>query len=148
MKSRICTLVTLLGLASTATLAHTGVKDPQVMARMNLMVSVAEDMKVLGAIAKGQTAFDLKIVTETSDSLTNHAREIEALFEDQAGDPKSEAKDTIWTDWDGFLKIATDMETAALALGDVNTKSDFSTAFRALGKTCSACHEGYRINTD
>ena len=47
-----------LVLAGTAALAHTGVKDPDVMARMNGMKAMAEHTKTFGFMARGTTAFD------------------------------------------------------------------------------------------
>ncbi len=42
------TIALTLGLAATAALAHTDVKDPQVKARMDAMKTMAGDLKTLG----------------------------------------------------------------------------------------------------
>ena len=42
----------------TAALAHSGVKNEAVIKRMELMASIAEQMKVVGSMAKGQATFD------------------------------------------------------------------------------------------
>ncbi len=136
------------GVTATALLAHDGVKDAQVMARMNLMGMIADDMKILGGIAKGTTEFSADQVAELSEKLAEHARGIIPLFEVQATDPKSEAREEIWTDWPGFTDAASEMEAAALALGISTDLDGFQAAFGTLGKTCGACHKDYRIKKD
>lgn len=144
MKTRFLITAAFL-LPATIALAHSGVKDPQVLARMEGMKQIAADMKILGEIAKGTAEFDASVLQSRSQTLAAHASEIEALFEAKATDPKSEAIDAIWSDWGGFLAKANAMETAAAALADVSTKQDFDPAFQTLGETCTACHEAYRI---
>ncbi len=134
--------------AAPAALSHSGVKDPQVMARMQLMSLVANDMKILGGMAKGAIAFDLARVQARAASLEQHATDTLRLFEPQANDPKSEAKPVIWEDWDDFSAKAREMEETARQLGLITTEGAFGAAFRMVGQTCTACHETYRINTN
>ena len=143
MKTRIILCALSLCLA-TALFAHTGVKDPDVLKRMHTMKLVADDMKALNGIAK-DPVFDTARVAPLAASLLDHARNIEPSFKLKASDPKSEARETIWTDWDGFLKSAAAMESAVEALTKVETADEFQAAFTALGGTCTACHEVYRI---
>jgi len=116
------------------------------MARMQLMSLVANDMKVLGEMAKGSTAFDKEVVQARAASLEEHALETVRLFEPPATDPKSEAKPEIWDDWEGFSKSAAEMREASAQLGLVTAEAELGAAFRAVGQTCSACHETYRVN--
>lgn len=145
MKNRITQIAALVVVTASAAFAHSGVKDPQVLARMHVMGLVADDMEDLGGILKGQAPYDDQFVRDRSTRILEHARQIEALFEPEATDPKTEAKDTIWTDWPGFLEKARDMELAAQGLTEVQSEAEFRQAFAALGKTCSACHADYRI---
>ncbi len=135
-------------LAAPAALSHSGVKDPQVMARMQLMSLVAADMKILGGMAKGSIGFDLERVQARAASLEQHAVETLRLFEPRANDPKSEAKPEVWEDWEGFSTKANEMQQAAKQLGVITAEDDFDVAFRAVGQTCTACHQTYRINTN
>lgn len=140
-------LTALAGVAVvSAALAHSGVKNPSVMARMNLMEDVAGDMKALGGMAKGAVPFDAAIVAERGKSLAIHARNIGPSFEDAAQDPKSEALDRIWSDWDGFLADAAAMEEAAAAVAAATSSDMLRPAFDALGNSCKSCHEDYRIS--
>lgn len=146
MKNFTLPVALLAVFAAPAALSHSGVKDPTVMARMQLMSLVADDMKTLGGMAKGSVEFDLETVQARAASLEQHALDTVRLFEAPATDPKSEAKAEIWQDWDGFSEKAAEMQKAAAQLGLVTGEAEFDAAFRAVGQTCSACHETYRLN--
>jgi len=131
-------------LIATAAFAHEGVKNPDVMARMELMKDIAGDMKVLGEMAKGVTAYDGAIVKAKAASLSDHAGATIRLFETPAYDAKSEATTTIWTSFPDFAERASAMGKAAKAL-EVASEAEFQAAFAKIGKTCSSCHKSYRM---
>ena len=134
--------VCALAAISTSVFAHSGVKDPDVMARMELMSSIGSTTNALGQMAKsGQ--IDPAQVVENANALAAHASRIEAKFAKQATDPKSESLPAIWTNMDDFLRIAENLEQAALTLAA--DPESLPTAMRAIGKTCGSCHESYRI---
>lgn len=129
-------------ITASAAFAHDGVKDKQVMARMEGMSNIAADMKQLAKVAR--TAFDPVTVAETGGSLSAHARDIERLFMPQATDPKSEARPKIWTNWDQFLEAAADLEKAALELSQ-SDETGFAQKFEEVGQTCKSCHKQFRL---
>jgi cytochrome c556 len=131
---------------ATAAFAHSGVKDPQVMARMVLMTDVADDIKALVALTKSD--FDPQIAALHGSRLAAHADQIAPLFEQPATDPKSEARPEIWQDWAGFLADAEDMRIAAEAVAASEKEDAFTQAFARLGQSCTACHKDYRISKD
>ena len=134
----------LLAVASVAW-AHGGVKDQDVMARMNLMSDIAENVKLIGAMAKGDTPFDADKVNAALDQIAEQSKEIPAMFENRAQDPKSEALPVIWEDWQGFVDRATDGEKAAARLaGTVSARDDLVQVLGKIGASCKACHETYR----
>lgn len=131
------------GLATTV-LAHGGVKDETVMARMGLMTDIKQAIGVLGDMAQDKRAFDAGQASAARAALVGHAGKIPAAFKVPATDPKSESRPDIWLEWSGFVAKATAMEQAAKAL-DVQSLDHLRAGMGALGDTCSGCHKPYRI---
>lgn len=138
------TIALTLGFAATAALAHVGVKDPQVMARMNGMKTMAGDLKTLGQMARGITDFDEATASAALASLKAENNRIPALFAPEASDPKSEALPTVWSDPEGFAQHTAEMG-AVLDATRTSSPADIAASMRAIGTACSACHEEYRI---
>ncbi|MAQ82071.1 MAG: cytochrome C [Maritimibacter sp.] len=142
MKTYIAVGVIALG---TTAFAHSGVKDPDVMNRMMGMSEMAKQMKVLGAMAKGEQAFDAAAVDAALVRMAEEASYIPSLFEPKATDPKSEALPVIWNEFDTFEEHARALEKTSTALsGTVGTRADLGPAMKELGQACSACHSDYR----
>lgn len=143
MKKTI-TAIALIALG-TAALAHGGVKNKDVMARMEVMKTIGDQMKALGAMAKGQTAFDAGAANDALTEIAAQSAQIVAMFETRAEDPKSEALPAIWEDWDSFAKLAADAETTAEALaGTITAEADLAPALGTLSGACKACHSKFR----
>jgi len=125
--------------------AHSGVTNPAVMARMDSMKSIGDDMETLGNMMKGVTAFDAAVARAAAASLAVHAAETPALFEAEEDDPQSEAKAAIWQDYadfteksDALVELATGLSTS------IDSVDDLPAAVRALGQACQTCHKLYR----
>lgn len=130
---------------TTAALAHQGVQNAAVKARMDGMSAIGANMKTLGAMAKGQVAFDAGQAKEAAAAVAQEAARIPSLFEVQETDPKSEALPVIWSEFDRFTAIADDLEAAAIvAASALNGPEDLGPALKAIGGQCSACHKAYR----
>lgn len=141
---RLTTTVMLVALG-TAAFAHSGVKDKDVMARMELMKAIGAQTKVIGTMAKGQASFDAAAANAAIGQIAAHSAKIPALFESQATDPKSEALPAIWEDWANFVALAEDATTVAERLaGSISSEADLGPALGQLGATCKACHSKYR----
>jgi cytochrome c556 len=132
----------VLMLSAGMALAHAGVKDPQVMARMHGMKSMKDASALLGDIVKGKQAFDAAAVAAAFQVLETEADQIVTLFEAQADDPKSEALPVIWAQFDDFSAKALAMQDA-LPMGDV-AEDDLRDVFMRVTGTCKGCHETYR----
>jgi len=129
----------------TAAFAHSGVKDPDVMNRMVGMSELANQMKVIGTMAKGETAFDADAVNAALAKIAEEASDIPSLFEKEAMDPKSEALPAIWEDFDTFLSRAAALEDSAGGLvGTVHSAADLGPAVQKIGKACGSCHADFR----
>ncbi|MDQ2090895.1 c-type cytochrome [Marimonas arenosa] len=127
-----------------ASLAHSGVQNAAVKARMALMGEIKEATGVIGGMVKGEIAFDPAKAAVARAALVRHASEITPAFEAQETDPKSEARPEVWSDWAGFAARAEAMATAAEAL-DTGSPEALADGLGALGQSCGGCHKLYRI---
>lgn len=141
--TRLIAIVAILG--ATAALAHQGVQNPAVKARMDGMSVIAAAMKGLGAMAKGEASFDADLARQNAADVAREAARIPILFKANEDDPKSEAKPGIWTSFDDFALLAAKLEqTAHGAAAKMDTIEGVRAALRSMGQTCKACHETYR----
>ena len=110
-------------LSSTLLLAHTGVKNEDVMKRMNLMKSMAENSKILGNMLKKKIPFKLEQANSSLIEISKLSKSTPSVFEKMAMDPKSESKMIIWEEFDNFRdlsnKLADDTFSAAKNLSAV-----------------------------
>lgn len=137
-------LAAALAAAGTLALAHAGVEDPDVMARMHSMKEIAAANKAVGLMLRGEAPFDAAVVATSAKIIAAESARIPALFESRADDPKSEALPAIWENWADFEAKAQAGVLAAEALGGVRREADLAPAFAAVGQTCKACHTAYR----
>ncbi len=138
-------LTLVLVLSGSVALAHQGVQNAAVKARMHAMTKIGAGMKILGKMAKGETGFDSAAARAAAREISTHAAQTEALFTPRESDPKSEAKPAIWEDFDDFTAKAQTLEVLARSLaGGLRTEADLSAAVPKLGAACKACHSKYR----
>ena len=130
---------------STLLLAHTGVKNEDVMKRMNLMKSMAENSKILGKMLKKKIPFNLEQAKSSLIEISKLSRSTPSVFDKMAMDPKSESKMIIWEEFDNFRdlsnKLADDTFSAAKNLSDVE---DLKPALKTIAFGCKGCHSRYR----
>lgn len=143
-QSRRVIAVLMTGLA-TAAIAHEGVQNPAVMARMEGMSAIAESLKVMGQMANGQTGFDADQARAAAAAIAGHAAEINTLFEPREDDPKSEALPVIWERFDDFSMLALELEDLARAAsGSITTFDDLAPVLSGFARNCRACHATFR----
>lgn len=131
--------------AGTVALAHSGVKNPAVLARMESMKSTGKAMEVLSDMAKGKIAFDAGAARAAAADVARHSAQTPALFEAPATDPKTEALPVIWDRFDDFTAKSQETEEIALALSQsLATPDDLNAGLMQLGASCKACHREYR----
>ncbi len=123
--------------------AHSGATGI-VKKRMETMKDVGAVMKELGAMVKGDASFDASTVARRAGDMKFHAANMPALFPEDSIHGPSEALPQIWKDFEGFSRIASDLESAASALSLVKDATALPPALGAAGKTCKACHSDYR----
>ena len=144
MKSPFVIATMTLGLAGAA-IAHSGVKNAAVKARMDAMSAIGAQMKTLGQMAKGAAAFDRDEARSAAAIIAKHAAATPVLFEANEDDPKSEAKPAIWLDFADFTAKSDDLKGVALKLSkSIGSAQDLGPAMKSLGDACKACHKTYR----
>ena len=126
-----------------AAFAKEGVKDPQVKARMDLMDGIAGNVKVLGEMAGGKTAFDAAAAAKAKANLAAAAAAIPATFKPAATDPVSVASPDIWTNWDDFVKKSEVLLAAAEGM-DASTAAGVQAGMGNVGGACKGCHSVYQ----
>ena len=125
--------------------AHTGVQNAAVKARMDAMSGIGAEMKILGLMSKGATAFDVDSARAAAAAIVAHAAATPGLFAAREDDPKSEAKPDIWENFDDFTAKAVELENLAMSLStSIDQFDDLGPAMAALGATCKSCHAAYR----
>lgn len=121
-----------------------------VEARHGLMLLMAQNLGTLGAMAKGEAAYDAASASKAAANIAALASVMSPdLFpsgsEYQAA-PDSYALPAIWTDQAGFLAKIADLNTAAGAMvASAGTDVEgVKAGMAALGGACGACHKAYR----
>lgn len=163
------------GLLTTITvagaLAHGGATGI-VKQRMDAMVVISKAAKSLSDMMRGKTAYDAGFVRDEATKIKAHAGQaMTSLFPEGSAGTVSEAKPEIWAEWEEFqilaerlAVLAEGLEHAAengLADGDFDksmmtgmpTATELATlpansVFDMLGRTCTACHQKFRLKKD
>ena len=134
---------TLLVLSASILWAHSGVKDPNVMKRMKLMSSMAENTKILGQMMKKQIPFDDEIAMSSMKKIEELSEATPMAFKINASDPKSEAKQLIWEEFVAFTEMANQL-TDDLATSTIKTYDDLRPVLMKTAGSCKSCHARYR----
>ena len=129
--------------SSTLLLAHTGVKNEDVMKRMNLMKSMAENTKIIGEMLKKKIPFDLEQAKNSLIEISNLSKSTPSVFKKMAMDPKSESKIIIWEEFDNFRNLSNKL--ADITLSAAENLSGFEDLKPALMRTASGCKECHTI---
>ena len=126
-------------------LAHSGVLNKDVAARMTLMSNMGRNMGVLGRMLKKKTPFDQVKATEAINNIEQLAVETPRVFEKRVLDPKSEAKELIWEEFETFTKISSGLATSAKQLSSsMKSFDDLRPALITLSQSCKECHSRFR----
>ena len=131
--------------SSTLLLAHTGVKNEDVMKRMNLMKSMAENSKIIGEMLKKKIPFDLEQAINSLIEISNLSKSTPSVFEKMAMDPKSESKIIIWEEFDNFRDLSNKLADNTLSAAEnLSGFEDLKPALMRTASGCKECHTIYR----
>jgi len=152
MKKILKPAVWAIGLAMTASavFAHGGATGI-VKERMDAMGELAKAAKLLGGMARGKTKMDIDVIRQSALTIKGHAgRNMTGLFPEGSLHSPTEARPEIWSNWAEFESLAMELETRAGELAALGTQDagGFRASFGAIAKTCSSCHEKFRIKKD
>lgn len=118
--------------------------------RHGLMLQMATDLGKVGAMAKGEVAYDAAVASKAA---ANIAAVASVLSMDQwpegsayQASADSYALPAIWATPDDFLTKIADLNTAAAAfqVAAATDVDSLKAGMGALGGACSACHKAYR----
>lgn len=115
--------------------------------RMEMMKDVGDNMKQVGAMIKGQAAFDSMVIAKHAQVISDAAPQIPELFPSDSLHKPTEALPAIWEEWDQFSTLSVKLGDEAKKLQETaqgRDKRAISRQFAKLGKVCSSCHTDYR----
>ena len=125
--------------------AHSGVLNKDVAARMTLMSSMGRNMGVRGKMLQKKAPFDQGRAVEAINNIEQLAVETPTVFEKRVLDPKSEAKELIWEEFEAFTKISIGLATSAKQLSSsMKSFDDLRPALISLSQSCKECHSRFR----
>ncbi len=152
---KIAASVFFLGPLALGMTVAMAASDP-IATRQSIMQTVGIATKASTQMVKGQAPFDV-VKAELAMRAINTAA-ISAVNYFPKGSEKggkTRAAPKIWEDMKGFLAAAKKMEQVSAAgiaavKGGENpfAEDDFKEVFAKLVKTCSACHEAYRLKKE
>jgi cytochrome c556 len=135
-------------LIALAVTANAGATEDIAKERNELMKGVRDATKPVGAMLKGEMAFDAAKVQESLAVYTDASQRLDELV--PAGSEGGEAAPAVWEDPDGFAATLQKWSDAITAAVEANPQ-DLATAKPVLGpvlNSCKGCHDSYRIDDD
>ncbi len=119
-----------------------------VKARQAVMKELGSNVGAITKMLKGEAPYDAAVAQKSADAIAAAAKKAPDAFKPNTGDAgPTEAKATIWSNWQGFAEKAAALDTEASKLADVAKKGDqaaLAEQMKALGGTCGACHREFR----
>lgn len=133
-----------------AVLAHSGATGV-VKERMDAMSSMADSMKVIVPMMRGQTTYESAAFAQAAQDISDQAgQSLVDMFPAGSLMAPSEASEVIWSDFDRFAGLALTLEdqAEALALAALASDSPPTAEFGEMARTCGACHQDFRIEQE
>jgi cytochrome c556 len=136
-------IAALLAVLSGTALAHQGVQNPAVLARMDGMSAMKKHLGVIGDTVKGKRSYDAGALQQAIAGLDYEAARAKDLFRAPEQDPKSESLPLIWQDYADFTARLDHMSELAKA-NAAPSQDDLRGVLVGFGKSCKSCHDLYR----
>lgn len=114
--------------------------------RQTILKGWGDDTRPIGAMLKGEAAFDLAKVQTALKAYVAGSPKLVGLFPDNSKTGKTEASPKIWDDkakFDGlFTKLVADAGAASAAITD---EASFKANIGKVLGNCKACHDDFRM---
>jgi cytochrome c556 len=146
---RVLLIFSLLALLFS--LPQAWASDAPQEARHELMEGVGDAAKPVGKMLKGEQEFDAAVAMESFQTWSHAAGNFGDLFPEGSDTGyDTEAKETIWTDRDGFNAKLETFADAVDAVIEANPQDleALKTATGPVFKACKGCHEDYRVEDE
>lgn len=129
--------------------------------RMDAMKSMGDHAKSVGDMLKGKQDIDPTAIRSAADAFVSHGEDIPELFPDNDTSRQgsnTEALSEIWENWPAFTTLATQftedsrllVQAAASLDNGISLEDDAARSIRAVFfktvKSCSSCHERFRLD--
>lgn len=139
---------TIIGAASVAVSHAASSSNKAVAARHAQMQMIGYHIGMLGAVAKGEMAYDSAMVDAAARNLQAlAAMDISTTWipgTEQGAVDGSRAKAEIWSDPEGFAAKFADLEKASAAMIGAADAAAVGAGLGPMGGSCKSCHEAYR----
>ena len=114
--------------------------------RQHIMLAIGANLNAISDIFRYRLPFggDIKVHAE---NMAGNVTLVRAAFEKQASSPQSRAKPALWANWEEFVKLADQLQSASAALAGAAATGDMNqigTQVKAVGSACKACHDRFR----
>ncbi len=142
--ARLATLVIAAGLVVSASAAADPIENRQL-----LMWANGAAAKVSGEMIKGNIPFNEDVANLALYTFAAASESFVDFFPDGSETGRdTRARDTIWSDWEGFVAAGTKFADAAAAAVAAEPKDldSFKAVFGPIAENCSSCHEDYRVS--
>lgn len=107
------------------------------------------DMKEMGEVVKGNTAYDVEKFKAKVAEFVTHSKEPFKHFTQDAAGKTGKAKPTVWSEAE---KFAAEEEKFFQAVATLNSAAEsgkldaIKPAFGAVGGSCKSCHDGFKFD--
>ena len=140
------TLTALVFVAGAALLEAQATDENVIQYRQTLMAGHGVSMGSIADMMKYKFGYGPQQVEIHARNLSEYAKLIPEVFENEITAGATDAKPEIWQNWDDFVAKAKALETAAgkLSASAGGGPSAIMPELKATGGACRNCHDNYR----
>ncbi|GAA2888864.1 cytochrome c556 [Aminobacter niigataensis] len=135
-------------LATEAAVAHEGAMGI-VAERMTVMKGMAANLKTVGEMLNGRKAFDAAAAQAGIAALHENCHQAQAQFSSATAVHSSRSSAAVWEKPNEFKAAMETFDAAVKALvaaSEAGNLDDMRVPFKAVGQSCSSCHERFRLS--